>query len=345
MPGVGNKVHDGVATPLEHQGVVLGHMDVVGAVDHQHRAVAVLVEQRTQGELRPAHRQFPGVGRRVESHRVADDPVHPEGVRPLTGERRFDRAAQHHGGIDLTAETRPGRVVPAHRDAHVRHHAVAQRTGVPDQSADHFPAAGTGHRYGRLPGSRDVEHQHPGPQMGGEEHHQPVHIHLPAVHSSAGEHHGPVGGEVEGCEQVDRDTGRAPSVGQFQYVPVEPHPEAGSGELVLVELLGERDALALVGQGGELRPAVGQRRLLMGSRVGVGRGQLRPFMDPAAGSVRPHLGDRGAHGVDVGHRQSGVDHLRIPLAEQLRCVQRPLIRHDDSFRFFCATATNADILR
>jgi hypothetical protein len=54
VSGVGNEVDHRVAAALEYQGVVLWNVDVVGAVDDQHRGVAVLIEQRTQRELRHA---------------------------------------------------------------------------------------------------------------------------------------------------------------------------------------------------------------------------------------------------------------------------------------------------
>jgi hypothetical protein len=50
MPGAGDGVDLGVWPPLEHQGVGLGHVHVVRAVDDKHRRVRLLIEQRAADE-------------------------------------------------------------------------------------------------------------------------------------------------------------------------------------------------------------------------------------------------------------------------------------------------------
>jgi hypothetical protein len=101
------------------------------------------------------------------------------------------------------------------------------------------------------------------PQLHGQHHPADVHVHLPEVSPATGEHDGGVGGQVGRSQQVHRHRGGAALVGQLQHLTLEIHTEAGAGEHVLLELMGLCDTLVFVGKGGELRPSVGQRGLLM----------------------------------------------------------------------------------
>ena len=61
----------------------------------------------------------------------------------------------------------------------------------------------------------------------------------------------------------------------------------------------------------------------------VAGGQRRPLVYPPAGSVGPHLGDCCTHLVHVLGGQPGVDHLGVPLLEQIFGVDWPLKRHHE----------------
>jgi len=81
--------------------------------------------------------------------------------------------------------------------------------------------------------------------------------------TSTDEHDGGVVGQAERGEQVHRHLGRGVPIGQVQNLTAEIQTEARGGEQILLELHGVRHTFGFIGQGGELRPSVGQRGLLM----------------------------------------------------------------------------------
>ena len=90
---VRDQVYLGVPAAFEHEGVVLGDVHVVRAVDHEHRRVEVLAEQRTQAERRKALDQVRVVRRAGEAQGVADDVgIQKHGIWMRGHERSFCRS-------------------------------------------------------------------------------------------------------------------------------------------------------------------------------------------------------------------------------------------------------------
>ena len=145
-----------------------------------------------------------------------------------------------------------------------------------------------------------------------------------------------------GAEDVHRNRCAGTPIRHLEYPPLEVHPEIRCGKQILLELARQCLALGVIGQGREFGPAVGQRGKLMPALRGVAGGQRRPLIYPAAGSVEPHLGDCGMHRVDILGGQPGVDHLGIPLVEQVLCVDWPLKGHHELLHLHLL---NAGLLR
>lgn len=140
--------------------------------------------------------------------------------------------------------------------------AVAESPGMGDQAAHDLPAAGPGHRHRRFTGSGDVEASTRTRSCVASTT-QPTWASIFQEDTSTDEHDGGVVGQVERGEQVHRHLGRGVPTGQVQNLTAEIQTEAGGGEQILLELHGVRDTFGFIGQGGELRPSVGQRGLLM----------------------------------------------------------------------------------
>ena len=238
MPGVRNEFDHGVATSLEDQGVMLWHVYVVGSVDDQHRGIAILIEERTQGEPGKAARQLGLRGFGVKTQSVPDDAGHPEVGWPVTGDRCFDRSTEHDGGIDLAGQAGTSRVVPAHRDSEVRHDAMVDCAGICNQPADDLRAAFGRHRYRGFTGARDVEGQYPDAELGCDAGAHAVDIHFPAVHPAAEDDYRCFACQIVRREKVNGDRCGAASVRQIQDFAPEIQTKIGCRESILLELVG-----------------------------------------------------------------------------------------------------------
>ncbi len=115
-----------VAAASKDERVVLWDVDVVGAVDDEHRCIAALIEQGSQRERGHQPCELAPRGLVVQAGGVGDDVCHPELPFSVTGERRLDRSAQHDCCVDDPDETAVGREVAAHREPEVRDRSRAR---------------------------------------------------------------------------------------------------------------------------------------------------------------------------------------------------------------------------
>jgi len=201
----------------------------------------VLIEQRPQREFGQPRRSLRRAGRCVESQRVADDSVHAVLTGALTGEGGFNRATED----DTWATTPSPRVLAWVIKPRTISPPPAPVIGTDDSPVPAMSKAST--RTRSCVASTT----------------QPTCASIFQEDTSTDEHDGGVVGQAERGEQVHRHLGRGVPIGQVQNLTAEIQTEAGGGEQILLELHGVRHTFGFIGQGGELRPSVGQRGLLM----------------------------------------------------------------------------------
>lgn len=190
MSGVRKQVDFRVPTANEDKGVLLWNMDITGTIDDQHRHVRVQVEQRAQVERRPDPGQLHIIRFMFEPQRIADAAFHAIREGPIPGECRFDGTADDDRRVDVPRQARAGREVTAHRYAEMQDAPVAQRPCLDGQGAHQVSAVLRVHGAGTFTRARNVEGQHAHTGSQGDRLEEPVEIHFPGVHSTAGEQDG-----------------------------------------------------------------------------------------------------------------------------------------------------------
>jgi hypothetical protein len=97
---------------------------------------------------------------------------------------------------------------------------------------------------------------------------------------------------------VDGYLDASTAVGDRDDAALKGEREVLGRQLELLELVLHGRYPRRIGQAGELCAAIAQRRQVMVAAVGVFLGQPGPLVNPAAGSIGPHVGGGGSDGLD-----------------------------------------------